>query len=157
MSITIDNCLHNLTILIDKFVKLRDSRMSRQAGVSEAESKFRKEFAAALAAVVGSTRGAQTRAALLLGIKKQLVSLYLKGNTTPGRDIIHRTRELWGFPTEYGGVPLDATTFPRRLGPRFQPQQLELFSADQKLKVVVLRRSVDSVELKVSVNFREQA
>ena len=131
--------------------------MGRQAGVSEAERKFRRDFAAGLAEVVGSTRGAQTRAALLLGVKRQLINLYLKGNTTPGRDIIHRTRELWGFPSEYGGVPLDATTFPRRIGPRVQPQQLKLFSEDQQLKVTVLRRSVDSVELKVSVNFKEQA
>jgi len=131
--------------------------MGRQAGVSEAERKFRKDFAAGLAGVVGSTRGAQTRAARLLGVKKQLISLYLKGDTTPGRDIIHRTRELWGFPREYGGVPLDATTFPRRLGPRVEPQQLKLFSDDQQLKVVVLRRSVDSVELKVSINFKQHA
>lgn len=131
--------------------------MGRQAGVSEAERKFREDFAAGLVAVVGSTRGAQTRAAQLLGVKRQLISLYLKGGTTPGRDIIHRTRELWGFPSEYGGVPLDATTFPRRIGPRVQPQQLKLFSEDQQLKVIVLRRSVDSVELKVSVNFKEQA
>ena len=130
--------------------------MGRLAGVSEAERKFRKDFAAGLAVVVGSTRGAQTQAARLLGVKRQLVSLYLKGVTTPGRDIIHRTRELWGFPSEYGGVPLDATTFPRRLGPRVQPQQLKLFSEDQQLKVAVLRRSVDSVELKVSINFKRQ-
>jgi hypothetical protein len=131
--------------------------MGRPPGVSDAQRRFRKDFAAGLAKVVGSERGAQTRAARLLRIKRQLVSLYLKGNTTPGRDVILRTRELWGFPSEYGGVPLDATTFPNLLGPRIQPQQLKLFSEDQKLKVVVLRRSVDSVELKVSINFKEGA
>jgi len=154
LSIIIDVHLNRLTNQIDK---IKEADMGRRAGVSDVESKFRKDFAAGLAEVIGSTRGAQTRAAQLLGVKRQLVSLYLKGDTTPGRDVIHRTRELWGFPSEYGGVPLDATTFPRRLGPRAQPQQLKLFSEDRQLKVVVLRRSVDSVELNVSINFKERA
>jgi hypothetical protein len=131
--------------------------MGRRAGVGEAEKMFRKDFAAGLAAVIGSMRGAQTRAGNLLGVKRQLVSLYLKGNTTPGPEIIRRTRELWGFPSEYGGLPLEAATFQRRPGPRIQPQQLKLFSEDQQLKVTVLRRSVDSVELKVSIDFSKRA
>jgi transcriptional regulator with XRE-family HTH domain len=131
--------------------------MGRKAGATEAERKFREDFAAGLALVVGSRRGAQAQAARLLGVKRQLVSLYLKGDTTPGRDIIHRTRELWGFPSEWGGVPLDAKTFPRQLGPQVQPQQLRLFSEDQQLKVVVMRKSVDTVELKVSINFKQLA
>ncbi len=130
--------------------------MGRRAGVSEAQRKFRKEFAAALAAAIGSGRGAQSRAADQLGVKRQLVSLYLRGNTTPGPDVIRRVRELWGFPFEYGGMPLQAASFPHRVGPRIQPLQLKLFSEDQQLKVVVLRRSVDSVELKVSLNFKSQ-
>lgn len=131
--------------------------MGKKAGVSDAEKKFREDFAAGLAVVVGSTRGAQTRTAKLLRVTKQQVSLYLKGNTTPGRDVIYRTRKLWGFPSEYGGVPLDATTFPRQPGLRVQPQQLRLFSDDQQLKVVVMRKSVDAVELRVSIHFKEQA
>jgi hypothetical protein len=131
--------------------------MGRPAGVSEVERRFRKDFAAGLAAVVGSRRGAQTRVANQLGVKRQLVSLYLKGDTTPGQDVIRRARELWGFPSKYGSLPLEAATFPRRPGPRVQPQQLKLFSDDQQLKVIVLRRSVDSVELKVSINFKERA
>ncbi len=129
--------------------------MGRRAGVSEAQRKFRKEFAAALAAAIGSGRGAQSRAANQLGVRRQLVSLYLKGNTTPGPDVICRARELWGIRLEYGGMPLETASFPR-LGPRIHPQQLKLFSEDQQLKVVVLRRSADSVELKVSINFKER-
>jgi transcriptional regulator with XRE-family HTH domain len=131
--------------------------MGRRAGVSEAERKFRKEFAAGLAAVVGSRRGAQTQVANQLGVERQLVSLYLKGETTPGQEIIRRARELWGFPSEYGGLPLGAATFPDRAGPWFQPQQLKLFSEDKQLKIIVLRRSVDSVELNVSIDFKERA
>ncbi|HUH63093.1 MAG TPA: hypothetical protein VLZ50_08860, partial [Terracidiphilus sp.] len=59
--------------------------------------------------------------------------------------------------SDYGGMPLVGTSFPRRPGPRIQPQQLKLFSEDQQLKVIVLRRSVDSVDLKVSLNFKERA
>jgi len=132
----------------------RRGGVGRRAGVSEAERLFRKDFSAGLAAVVGSRRGAQTRAANQLGVKRQLVSLYLKGDTTPGPDIIRRARELWGFPSKYGGLPLESATLPRRPGPRIQPLQLKLFSEDQQLKVTVLRRSVDSVELKVSINFK---
>jgi transcriptional regulator with XRE-family HTH domain len=131
--------------------------MGRRAGVSDAERKFRKQFAEKLADVVGSKRGAQTRVANELGVDRQLVSLYLKGDTTPGQEVLRRTRELWGFPTEYGGLPLGAEPFPRRFAPRIEPQQLKLFSEDQQLKVVVLRRSVDSLELKVSINFKERA
>lgn len=131
--------------------------MGRPAGVSEAEKRFRRVFAAGLAAVVGSRRGAQTQVANQLGVKRQLVSLYLKGETTPGQEIIRRARELWGFPSEYGDLPLDAATFLHRPGPRFQPQQLKLFSEDKQLKVMVLRRSVDSVELNVSIDFKERA
>jgi len=131
--------------------------MGRRAGASEAEKKFRMEFAAGLASVIGSRRGAQTWAANQLGVNRQLISLYLKGGTTPGQDLIRRARELWGFPSEYGGLPLGDATFLRRPGPRVQPQQLKLFSEDQQLKVIVLRRSADSVELKVSLNFKERA
>jgi transcriptional regulator with XRE-family HTH domain len=131
--------------------------MGRRIGVSEAERVFRKDFAAGLARVVGSRRGAQTRVANQLGVKRQQISLYLKGDTTPGQDIIRRARELWGFPSTYGGLPLETATFPGRPSLRVQPQQLKLFSEDQQLKVVVLRRSVDSVELKVSINFKERA
>ncbi|MFP5205072.1 MAG: hypothetical protein ACLGP3_02890 [Acidobacteriota bacterium] len=130
--------------------------MGRRAGVSETQRKFRKEFAAALAAVIGAERGAQTRAAGQLGVKRQLISLYLKGGTTPGPDVIRRTRELWGFPIEYGGMALEPAILPQGRALRIQPQQLKLFCEDQQLKVVVSRRSVDSVELKVTINFKKQ-
>lgn len=142
----------NSSNIIDN--SLKDYDVGRRAGVSEAEWKFRKDFAAALATAIGSARGAQSGAARQLGVQRQLVSLYLKGNTTPGPEIIHRTRALWGFPREYGGMPLETNSLPRRFMPRIQPQQLKLFSEDQQLKVVVLRRSLDSVDLKVSINFK---
>lgn len=128
----------------------------RRPGVSDTEKQFRKQFAAALASAIGNERGAQSRAAERLGVKRQLISLYLKGRTTPGPDVVRRASEVWGLSLNYGGIPVSAPSLPRPSGPRMQPQQLKLFSEDQQLKVVVLRRSVDSVELKVSINFKQQ-
>jgi transcriptional regulator with XRE-family HTH domain len=128
----------------------------RRPGASSAEREFRKRFVAALANAIGAGRGAQTRAAEQLGVKRQLISLYLKGRTTPSRDFVLRASELWGFSLNFGGGPVGQESFPRRLGPRIEPQQLELFSDDKQLRVVVLRRSADSVELKVSMNFKQR-
>lgn len=129
----------------------------RRAGVGSVEKEFRKRFAEALAKAIGTSRGAQSRAAEKLGVKRQLISLYLKGNTTPGRDFVRMASELWGFSLEFGGVPVGPESFPHRPKPRVEPQQLELFSGDKQVKVVVLRRSADSVELRVSMNFKQQA
>ncbi|HTW49765.1 MAG TPA: hypothetical protein VMD92_17545 [Acidobacteriaceae bacterium] len=128
----------------------------RRPGVSDAEKEFRRQFADALKRAVGSGRGAQSRAADKLGVKKQLISLYLKGNTTPSREFVRSASEWGGFSLDFGGISVGPETFPRRPKPRIQPQQLELFSDDKQLKVVVLRRSADSVELKVSINFKRQ-
>lgn len=127
----------------------------RRPGVSNAEKVFRKQFASALAAAIGSERGAQSRAAEQLGVKRQLVSLYLKGHTTPGRDLVRRAAELWGVTLNYGGIPVSPASFPRTRAPRVIPQQLKLFCEDQQLRIEVMRRSVDSVELKVSINFKK--
>jgi transcriptional regulator with XRE-family HTH domain len=127
----------------------------RRPGVSTAEKEFRKQFAEALAKAIGTGRGAQSRAAEALGVKKQLISLYLKGETSPSREFVRRASELWGFSLDFGGMPVGPESFPLRPRPRIEPQQLELFSDDKQLKVVVLRRSVDSVELSVSMNFKQ--
>jgi len=129
----------------------------RRPGGSSTEKEFRQQFVAALANAIGADRGAQTRAAEKLGVKRQLISLYLKGDTTPSRDFVRRASELWGFSLSFGGMPVGPESFPHGPRPRIEPQQLELFSDDKQLKVVVLRRSVDSVELQVSINFKQQA
>ena len=127
--------------------------MGRRSGVSVTGQEFRKLFASALSAAIGSDRGAQTRAAEKLGIKRQTVSLYLKGKTTPGWDVVQRAKEIWGLPLEYGGIPVDSRSFPRRPGPRLEPKQLTLFSDDRQLEVHVMRKSVDSLDVRVSINF----
>lgn len=126
----------------------------RRPGVSNAERDFRKRFADALSKAIGSGRGAQTRAAEMLGVKRQVISLYLKGHTTPNRDFVNRASRLLGLSLDFAGIPIDSESLAYRPKPMIQPQQLELFSKDRQLNVVVVRRSVDSVELKVSINFK---
>lgn len=127
--------------------------MGRRPGVSVTEQEFRERFASALSVAIGSDRGAQTRAAEKLGVKRQTVSLYLKGKTTPGRDVVQRASEIWGLTLEYGGMTVDSKSFPHRPGLRLESKQLTLFSEDRQLELHVMRKSVDSLDLRVSINF----
>jgi len=127
--------------------------MGRRPSVSTTEREFRKRFASELLEAIGSSRGAQTRAAQQLGVKRQTVSLYLKGKTTPGGDVVQRAWEIWGVPHEYGGMPVNSSSFSPRPKPRTEPRQLTLFSDDRQLEVHVTRKSVNSLDIRVSIDF----
>ena len=127
--------------------------MGRRQGVSITEQEFRQRFASALSEAIGNERGAQTRAAKKLGVKRQTISLYLKGKTTPGGEVLRRALEDLGLPLQYGALPVDSKSFPRRAQPRITPRQLKLFSEDRRVTVEAVRKSADSFDVKVSVNF----
>jgi transcriptional regulator with XRE-family HTH domain len=143
--------LYDMSSVIDDHSEV--TSLGRRGGTSFTERDFRERFATALSAAIGSDRGAQTRAAKKLGVPRQTVSLYLKGKTTPGGDLVQRAREIWGLNLDYGGIPIDADSHPHRPALRVEPQQLTLFSEDRQLEVHVVRKSVDSVDLRVSINF----
>lgn len=132
--------------------------MGRRPGISTSERLLRAVFAAELSVAIGSDRGAQSRAATALGVSRQAVSLYLKQKATPGPDVIRRACEIWSLVLEVEGTTTKASSFPVRTLRKVEGQQASLFEAlkafdDRQLRIQVLRKSADSLELKVSIDF----
>ena len=136
--------------------------MGRKRGIPTSEHLLRAAFASALYKAIGTQRGAQSRAAEKLGISRQAVNLYLNQKATPGPDILRRACDTWKLVLEIEHTTIDASSFSAHLGPRLEPQQISLFRAltlveDKQLKVEVMKKSADTLDLKVSIYFKRKA
>jgi hypothetical protein len=133
--------------------------MGRKLGISTSEKRFRAIFALALSSAIGDQRGAQSRAAEKLGISRQAMSLYLGRKATPNSALLSRVFANWPeLSLKVEGIELKSSDY-RPTGPQLSlPLQLTLFDAisevdNQQLEVEVLRKGVQSIDLKVSIDF----
>jgi len=134
--------------------------MGRKPGISRSEQLFRAEIAKALSNEIGDKRGAQSRAADTLGVSRQAMSLYLNRKATPSSAILGRACAIWPklcFKVE--GMVLNSNNFKTMEPPPTSPIQMTLFDAisvveNQQLDVRVLKKGVHSIDLKVSIDFR---
>jgi hypothetical protein len=133
--------------------------MGRKPGISRSEELFRVEIARVLKSVIGEERGAQARAARQLGISRQALSLYLARKATPGSAILGRACALWPpLSFSVGQITMDSSSFKAPKPESLPPTQLLLFDAiseidSRQLEVEVLNRGVNSIDLKVSIDF----
>jgi transcriptional regulator with XRE-family HTH domain len=129
--------------------------MGRKPGLTRSEKRLREEIARVLPMVIGNGRGAQTKAADLLKISRQALSLYLLKKATPGAEILRRICEAWNLTLDVDGALITRSDAPRNPS---SPKQLSLFTAisevsDRNVEVAVIERSSKSLDLKVSITF----
>ena len=133
--------------------------MGRRAGVSHNEARLRQHLAHALQQALGSDRGASAEAARKAGITRQALSLYLKMKATPGSETLRRLCSALSLRLDIeGAVVTGQPTESDPLGAQAVPEQMSLFraisSVDQsQLRVEVLSRGSQSMDLKVSIDF----
>ena|ERR1039458_8639383 len=134
--------------------------MGRRPGISRSEELFRSEFASAFSSAIGKLRGAQSQAARQLGISRQALSLYLGRKATPNSSILSRAFAIWPeLSLDVEGIKLNSDSFKSAQPERSSPLQMLLFDAisevdNQQLDVRVLKKGVHSIELQVSIDFR---
>jgi transcriptional regulator with XRE-family HTH domain len=137
--------------------------MGRKAGTNRSEERLREELSRVLSMIIGKTRGAQSAAAERIGISRQALSLYLLKKATPGAEILRRICEIWDLTLNVDGALITKNSEPREAErPIPVPEQLPLFAAiskidDNSLQVTVVERKADSLDLRVSINFRKKA
>lgn len=137
--------------------------MGRKPGISRSELLFRAEIARVLSRVIGEERGAQAQAARQLGISRQALNLYLARKATPSSAILGRACALWpplsfSVDQDHITITMDSSSFKAPHPQSLPPTQLLLFDAisevdNQQLEVKVLKRGVNSIDLKVSIDF----
>jgi hypothetical protein len=139
------------------------AKRGRKLGISRSEQLFRAEFATALSAVIGKDRGAPSRAADKLGVSRQAMSLYLGRKATPNSSILSKAFMVWPkLNLNVEGIPLNSNSFKVPQPQSASPVQMLLFDAiseveDRQLNVRVLKKGVHSIELKVSIDFKNES
>lgn len=136
--------------------------MGRRAGIGQSEKVLRARFAEALWQQIGTARGAQSAAALRLGVSRQAMNLYLYEKATPGSEVLRRALGIWNLSLVIEGVKLDSSSFGAPKGPRVIPRQTRLFNpmklvGNEQLRVVVLKKGPKTIDLKVSIDLKRAA
>lgn len=135
--------------------------MGRPKGLTPNEVRVRQHLAAALHSAIGSKRGARAAAALKARVTRQALSLYMRQKATPGTETLRRLCAELGLRLEIEGATVSGTSGSQPQQPiGSMPTQLSLFDAlaavdRTRLQVDVLSKSVDAVELKVSISFAD--
>ena len=138
--------------------------MGRRPGISSTEMAFRRAFADALRQVIGSERGAASRAAGELRISRQAISLYLKQKATPSAEVVRRACQRWALTLDINGNIVSAASFHKPdQGPipasplqlRLLPDVLDSLN-DENVKVKIARKIGESVDLEVRIEFVRQ-
>src|SRR5580704_15173242 len=91
------------------------------------DPEMRRAVIDGLKQVLREQKLSKSRAAELLGVKRQTLWLYLSGKATPGGDVLRRAFELWGLKIELHGYVITKESFgPQPLPKRSEPKQLNL-------------------------------
>jgi transcriptional regulator with XRE-family HTH domain len=130
--------------------------MGRKAGITHNEQRLRASLAAALRYKFRNERGAATKAAGLTGITRQAISLYMREKATPSSETLRLLCTTLNMKLDIEGA-IVSPTGAEPVNPA-APEQMNLFEAisavqDQQLKVEILNRGEQSMELKVSISF----
>jgi len=127
------------------------------------EERLRNRLAEKLEVVIGKHRGAISDAAKKTGIKKQSLSLYLRAKATPTPETLRILCSALQFELDIEGIDISANDFQARKSRSTKQEQLSLSLTDailsipkEHLRVEVLKRRSQSIELKVSIDFASQ-
>jgi len=124
------------------------------------EDRLRDHLAERLQLVIGRDRGAISRAAERTGIPKQSLSRYLKKEATPTPETLRILCAKLRLRLDIEGAIISASDFRNRRSRPEKQDQLSLSLSDvissvdpKHLRVEVLNRKSQSIELKVSIEF----
>ena len=140
--------------------------MGRRRGISSTEKAFRERFAEELRAAIGRERGAASTAAKRLGVSRQALSLYLNSRATPSAEVVRRVCQLFKLSLNVKGQIVSESSYAKasRDRPHNAPAlQLPLLPdairmlKNEQLKIEVLDKIGDSVDLKIRINFSKVA
>ncbi len=130
--------------------------MGRKAGVTHNEARLRAHLAIKLRAAIGNKRGSISRIAQELGITKQALSLYLLEKATPSAETLRILCAGLKLRLDIEGAIVSANDpMPQQTQ---SAEQLTLFEAissvdSKQLRVELVNRGSQSMELKVSIDF----
>lgn len=123
------------------------------------DPELRREFAKKLSAVVVG-KIPKKSAAATLGVSRQMLDLYLKGEVAPGPDIVLRAMREWRFTFRHRGQEITSSHFERNIAEDRSPAplQLNLFDAinsldKRDLDIAIVKKGPDRIELQVSIKF----
>jgi transcriptional regulator with XRE-family HTH domain len=122
-----------------------------------ADSEFRRAIVEGLSEAIRANKLTKSKAAELLGVRRQTLWLYLQAKATPGGQVLRRAFELWGLRIELGSYVITKESF----GPKPEPgrrvaeqlsllDQLEKLSNDQ-LEVAAMGRRGEYFEFKIRI------
>jgi len=129
----------------------------KQPHRSNAQTAFLRDVATKLTAHIALTKKRKIDAARELGISKQRLHKYLKGEMMPGSDFLCQVARKWNLEFEYRRVKFGAAAFEAVLPvAKGQADQLVLFDTQQvlsneKWEVRVHRRRPGHVDLSIEI------
>lgn len=125
--------------------------------------EFRKEVAGKLGGAISARKLPLHKAAAELSVSRQSLHRYLNELATPRSNVLYLACTKWGIELNVNGFSLPAGAFAsaskkRRLHQVVIPLQLPLPDAlsrlrDDSLQVKLVRRSDESIELHVKIDF----
>ena len=121
------------------------------------DPELRRAVISGLKQALSDHRLTKSRAAELLGVKRQTLWLYLAGKATPGGDVLRRAFELWGLKIELHGYVITKESFgPQPLPEPKEPTQLDLLDqleklSDDQFDVAPLGRRGEYFEFRVRI------
>ena len=121
---------------------------------------FRLEVASKFEEAITRQKISKSKAAEDLGVSRQSLYQYLRGEAVPGSDVLRRACEIWGITLDYKGLSVNVSSFLKPLrGTRQEPRQLPLLLeaitalSDRDLDVKIARREQNVIELQVKIRF----
>lgn len=125
------------------------------------EQRLRQQLAVKLKSLIGTSRGDLSLAAKKTGVAKQSLSLYLRGDATPTPETLRKLCAGLNLRFDIEGAIISASDLPANPTRRKKSEeQLSLSLTDAilsvdpgQLRVVVLKRKSQSIDLKVSIDF----
>jgi hypothetical protein len=118
---------------------------------SHVDTDFRAHVCQQINAYIAEHGITDVEAARVLGVRKQMIAPYRRGQYLPGTEAIARACVHWHLTFSYGGIEISARTFAAQNGqPRPLPQQLEL-PFDEPLHFRGVSRRVQGVQLTITL------
>src|SRR5579862_1575053 len=118
---------------------------------SQIDTEFRTHVCQRIDAYIAEHGITDVEAARVLGVRKQMVAPYRRGESLPGTEAIARACVDWNLSFNYKGIEISARTFAVQNGkPKAVPQQLEL-PLDEPLDFRGVSRRVQDVQMTITL------
>jgi transcriptional regulator with XRE-family HTH domain len=117
---------------------------------SQVDNKFRKHVCGQIDSYISEHNITDVEAANVLGVRKQMIAPYRRGESLPGTEVIARACVTWNLSFNYKGIEISAKTFVTPNGkPKAVPHQLEL-PFERPLNFRGISKGVQDIRLTVT-------